>query len=68
MSDQQQPAEGVVERHHRVGKEEDGIGQVGVLRQRQARLEEADGVIAQVTHQTAGETRQAGHGDGVVAP
>ena len=67
MGDQQQPAERVVERHHRIGKEEDGIGQVGVLRQRQARLEEADGVIAQVAHQPAGETRQAGHGDGVVA-
>ena len=66
MGDQQQPAECVVERHHRIGKEEDGIGQVGVLRQRQARLEEADGVIAQVAHQPAGETRQAGHGDGVV--
>ena len=66
MGDQQQPAERVVERHHRIGQEEDGIGQVGVLRQHQARLEEADGVVAQVAHQPAGETRQTRHRDGVV--
>ena len=67
IGDQQQPSVGMVEGHQGVGQQENAFREVGVGFQGHAGLEKSHDVVAQVSNQAAGKTRQAGYRLGVVA-